>query len=383
MDSTIKIGKELLPVLVLGLAVGFLLSFGCSSDDGTPNINNHAPMLNPIGNQVVDLGGTLNFTVTASDPDGDALSFTATNLPPGAVFDPETRSFTWTPTPGINPTGTYDVTFIVFDGVLSDSEKITITINLLGVTGAAYTGIYPTIASNFEGDCNIPCEEVPFMMGMELYGLPAPGCEEFDFFLLQNDELIIGMGGSGTIYNDGSFTTSYFFSGGPFTIKISGAGNISADTIEGSIYLKYEYEAEECSWSFDYFGPDPHHNATVTVNGFTGHDGENVYAFVIEDWVWVIGFGLVPVVGAMGGGELAADGSIEIQLKPELSDGDYELWVILDNDGNIDEKIIYMVSTGTLPVTIGDWYKDDGTLVIDGGSGSVILNKEDFIEELP
>lgn len=382
MKNTIRVGKRFLPILVLGLVVGFLLSFGCGDEKIPPDVN-YAPVFNQIGNQTVDLGGTLNFTVTAGDPDGDILSFSAINLPPGAVFDPETQSFTWTPTPFVNLPGTYDVTFIVSDGVLSDNEKITITVRKIGASGAAYTGIYPTIASNFEGDCNITCEEPPFQMGMELYGLPAPGCKEFDLFLLQNDELIIGMGGPGTIYNDGSFTTSYFFSGGPFTIKISGTGNISADTIEGSIYLKYEYEAEECSWSFDYFGPGPHHNATVTVNGFTEHVGEHVYAFVIEDWVWVVGCGLVPVLGAMGGGEIGADGSIEIQLKPELSDGNYELWVVVDADGNIDEKILYMVSGGTLPVTIGDWYKDDGTLVIDGGSGSVILNKEDFKEELP
>lgn len=39
----------------------------------------------------------LTFTVTASDPDGNTLTYTAGNLPSGAGFDPATRTFTWTP----------------------------------------------------------------------------------------------------------------------------------------------------------------------------------------------------------------------------------------------------------------------------------------------
>lgn len=60
---------------------------------------NGCPVLAPIGNQEATPGQTLTFTLSGSDPDpGQTLSFAASFLPPGAVFDPLTATFTWTPT---------------------------------------------------------------------------------------------------------------------------------------------------------------------------------------------------------------------------------------------------------------------------------------------
>ncbi len=91
---------------------------------------NRPPVLNPIGNQTIDEGDTLSFTVTASDPDGDDYEFTISNSPAGASFDPDTGEFIWTPLP--DEAGDYVVTFTVMDdGVPSedDSETVTITVN--------------------------------------------------------------------------------------------------------------------------------------------------------------------------------------------------------------------------------------------------------------
>jgi beta propeller repeat protein len=88
---------------------------------------NLPPELAPIGDQVVAEGDTLTFTVSANDPDDDPLIFSASILPAGAAFDPETRQFSWTPILG--QAGTYSgVHFEVSDGELSDSEDITITV---------------------------------------------------------------------------------------------------------------------------------------------------------------------------------------------------------------------------------------------------------------
>jgi uncharacterized delta-60 repeat protein len=111
-------------------------------DDGTPILSdsetititvndvNRAPVLNPIGDKTVDEGQLLQFTVTASDPDGDTLTYSATNLPTGASFDPLTQIFSWVP--DFTQTGSYpNVTFTVTDDGtpnLSDSEAITITV---------------------------------------------------------------------------------------------------------------------------------------------------------------------------------------------------------------------------------------------------------------
>jgi hypothetical protein len=89
---------------------------------------NRPPVLAAIGNRSVAEGGTLTFTVSASDPDGDPLTYSASNLPSGATFDTVTRTFTWTP--DNTQSGSYPgVTFNVNDGLGgTDSEAITITV---------------------------------------------------------------------------------------------------------------------------------------------------------------------------------------------------------------------------------------------------------------
>lgn len=86
-----------------------------------------APVLAGIGAKSVDEDGTLTFTVSASDADGDSLTYSASNLPAGASFNTATRVFAWTPVDG--QAGTYAVTFDVTDGYLKDSESVTITVN--------------------------------------------------------------------------------------------------------------------------------------------------------------------------------------------------------------------------------------------------------------
>jgi len=85
------------------------------------------PILDPIGNQTFTATEAASFTISATDPDGDALTYAATGLPTGATFTASTRTFAWTPT--YAQAGTYaGVTFTVSDGTLADSEAITITV---------------------------------------------------------------------------------------------------------------------------------------------------------------------------------------------------------------------------------------------------------------
>jgi VCBS repeat-containing protein len=89
---------------------------------------NDEPVLDGIGPRSVDELEPLSFVIAASDVDtGDALTYSATNLPTGAVFDGDTRQFTWTPTEEQGP-GSFEVTFAVSDGTLSDSEVVTISV---------------------------------------------------------------------------------------------------------------------------------------------------------------------------------------------------------------------------------------------------------------
>jgi hypothetical protein len=86
---------------------------------------NSPPVLSSIGNKTVAEGQTLSFSIAGSDPDGDSLSYSASNLPSGASFSGQT--FSWTP--NYDQAGTYaGVHFEVSDSKATDSEDITITV---------------------------------------------------------------------------------------------------------------------------------------------------------------------------------------------------------------------------------------------------------------
>ncbi len=93
----------------------------------TAPATNQPPVLLPIGNQTVDLGSTLTLTLLASDPNGDAVAFAASPLPlpRNASLSP---SGLFTFRPDADQVGTIPITFIASDGVLTDSEAITITV---------------------------------------------------------------------------------------------------------------------------------------------------------------------------------------------------------------------------------------------------------------
>lgn len=89
---------------------------------------NVAPVLTPIGAKSVNEGQSLQFIVTATDCDGDALTFSASNLPFNAQFFPETQVFSWTP--DSSQAGLHYVTFQVSDTAgATDSEEVPITVN--------------------------------------------------------------------------------------------------------------------------------------------------------------------------------------------------------------------------------------------------------------
>jgi hypothetical protein len=92
------------------------------------DFQNDAPVLNPIGNKVVNENSALVFTISGYDYNGDALTYSASGLPlsAGAVFSPNSRSFIWTPT--FAQAGIYNVTFTLSDGSLSDSEIVQISV---------------------------------------------------------------------------------------------------------------------------------------------------------------------------------------------------------------------------------------------------------------
>src|SRR5262249_17381925 len=60
---------------------------------------NIAPTISVPGAQTVEAGSTLKLVVTASDPDGDSITLSASSVPSNASFDAGSGLFTFTPAP--------------------------------------------------------------------------------------------------------------------------------------------------------------------------------------------------------------------------------------------------------------------------------------------
>jgi hypothetical protein len=86
--------------------------------------SNAPPVLNPIGDRTVSANELLSFSLSATDADGDPITFTATDLPNGANLVGPT--FAWTPAD--TQAGTYDVSFVASDGYTQTSQAVTITV---------------------------------------------------------------------------------------------------------------------------------------------------------------------------------------------------------------------------------------------------------------
>jgi serine protease len=120
----------------IGTAAGTAYTFQLTvTDDGgltgtsTVNVtvNNAAPIMPTIGNKSVITGRTLNFTVSATDPNtGAAASLSSSPTPTGATFTPATGVFNW---PNASPAGSYGMTFTATKaGPLTTQQTVTITV---------------------------------------------------------------------------------------------------------------------------------------------------------------------------------------------------------------------------------------------------------------
>jgi hypothetical protein len=112
-----------------------IMTAGKLSDSTTFDLNvnhvNRAPELNVIASQSVDENRNLSFSVSGIDNDVEdkrKLTFSALNLPNGAIFNPDSLKFTWNPT--FEQSGEYEnLTFIISDPAgLSDSQSVKITV---------------------------------------------------------------------------------------------------------------------------------------------------------------------------------------------------------------------------------------------------------------
>jgi PKD repeat protein len=113
------------------------VSDGTASGSETINVTvsdspNAPPVLAAIGDRSVNELELLSFTATATDTDGDPVTFSlGAGAPTGAAITAG-GDFTWTPTEAQGP-GVFPVTVIVSDGTIEDSETIDVTVNEVNV----------------------------------------------------------------------------------------------------------------------------------------------------------------------------------------------------------------------------------------------------------
>ncbi len=102
-----------------------ILDFEFSSDTNAP------PVLDSIGDQSLDENTTLDVAISATDPDGDPITLSASGLPPFAVFtDNGDGTGVLSLLPGFDDAGVYpSVQVTASDGDLSDGETFTITVH--------------------------------------------------------------------------------------------------------------------------------------------------------------------------------------------------------------------------------------------------------------
>lgn len=139
-------------------------SFTYKANDGSLDSNvatvtitvtpvNDRPILS-AADQTGTEGNLLTFQVSATDTDGDPLSFSAGSLPSGASFDAATRTFSWTPNFAQGGSSPYFVEFTVSDGQLSDVKVVSITITDVVATVDSDNDGVPDDQDNCPDDAN-------------------------------------------------------------------------------------------------------------------------------------------------------------------------------------------------------------------------------------
>ena len=128
---------------------------------------NRAPVLSGSPATALMQGSAYTFTPTASDPDGDPLTFSITNPPAWAAFDPATGRLSGAP--GMQHLGaTNGIVISVSDGALSASlAAFTLTVQAVATGSATLSWTPPTT--------NVDGSPLTNLTGYRIYWGPAAG----------------------------------------------------------------------------------------------------------------------------------------------------------------------------------------------------------------
>ena len=130
-------------LLIFTIFLFVILVAGCGpSGPVGPVPTNQTPIITSTPITTATVGAAYTYNVTATDPDGNTLTFSLTIIPPGMTINSSTGLITWTPT----TSGNYNVTVEVSDnGFPVKSITQSFTIHIVGQPGP--TNQPPTITS--------------------------------------------------------------------------------------------------------------------------------------------------------------------------------------------------------------------------------------------
>ncbi len=257
----------------------------------TVNNVNRAPVLAAIGNKTVAENSQLNFTVSASDPDGDALTYSASNLPSGAAFNSTSRVFTWTPT--YLQSGSYSVIFSVSDGKVAVQQNIIITVqNVSGINiSAQATPVSGTIPVNVvfsatatSGNGSVVRYEWDFEgTGDYSWSSPSTGNTNYTYSSFGNYTPTVKV----TDQTGAQDTYSLLVQAAAASDAPSVA--VSADTVSGTaplrVYFKVNAEPKaniaKYEWDFEGYGVFEH-KSTQTGNIIKTYNQEGLYLATVK-----------------------------------------------------------------------------------------------------
>ena len=141
------------------------------TDVKTPHVNitiiqspaNDPPYFDPpVADQSADEGENLNFSVHVTDPDGDSITLSASNLPGGSTFTVDgsgSGTFDWTP--HHSDAGQYLVVFHASDGINpSVGDEVIIVVNDVDTTPPVISNVSATEITRHEATITWNTDEV-------------------------------------------------------------------------------------------------------------------------------------------------------------------------------------------------------------------------------
>ncbi len=202
-------------------SVTFNLSDGQLNDSKivpfTVNHVNRPPKIDSLAAQITDEAKQIQFNITASDPDvEDAGKFTlsSTGLPEGAIFDPTTAAFNWTPT--FEQSGKYDITFTNTDPAgLTNTLTLPLTVNHINRTPVFNPLQAQIVEENSPLSFVVPIGEDPDKEDAEKLIYVAKDLPEGATF----DPATMTLAFAPTFEQSGEYTTTISLTDGEFTVE--------------------------------------------------------------------------------------------------------------------------------------------------------------------